>query len=260
MRVRRLLRTGLLAVGMMALSLHLAGPAALGQDLHSDGWQLSVTPYFWFSGIEGDLTVRGNDVDVDAGFDDILDVLDYGVQVHVELQNGRWGLLVDPTFLAFSADDDQLDVLNADLETDLWIVEFGGFYRIVDALDEQGLPGAVDVLLGGRYWNMETELDIGPLNFESDNDWVDPFIGLRWIVQLTDRLLVHIRGDVGGFAIYDDASEFTWNVYAGPAMKLSKNVTFVSGYRALGIDKEKGNSFEADLTFAGPQIGLHIQF
>jgi len=261
MKVHRLGKTGLLVMGMMIASLHSAGQAAQGQDLDSDGWQLSVTPYFWFSGIEGDVKVRENTADVDVGFDDILDALDYGVQVHIEAQHGRWGLLLDPTFMALSVDDDDLDaVVNAELETDLWIVEFGGFCRIVDLPGDRGFPMSLDVLLGGRYWNLETQLDIGPLSRESDNDWVDPFIGLRWIAQLTDRLLVHIRADVGGFAIYEDASELTWNIYAGPAMKLSKNMTLVSGYRALGIDKEEGNNFEADLTFAGPEIGLHIQF
>jgi hypothetical protein len=50
--------------------------------------------------------------------------------------------------------------------------------------------------------------------------WVDPFVGLRWIAQLTDGFLLVVRGDVGGFAIYDDASELAWNVFAGPELGL----------------------------------------
>jgi hypothetical protein len=258
MEVHRL-RPGVLVIGIMAGLLPFAEPAAQGQNLDSDGWQLSVTPYFWFSGITGDVRVRDAEVDVDIGFDDIWDALDFGAQVHLEAQKGRWGLLLDTTYLALSTDK-ELNVVNAELDIDQWIVEFGGFYRVVDSLDQRGLPGALDVLLGGRYWSMETQLDIGPLRRASDNEWVDPFIGLRWTAQLTDGLLVLVRGDVGGFALYEDASEFTWNVFAGPAVKLSKNMTFLVGYRALGIDREEGDNFNADLTFAGPQVGLTIQF
>jgi hypothetical protein len=259
MKAHRLLRTGLVAIGMMAVFLHFTGHSAQGQDLDSDGWQLSVMPYFWFSGVEGDAKVRGNEVDVDVGFDDIWDALDFGGQVHIEAQKGRWGLLLDPIYLALSADK-ELNVLNAKIEMDMWIVEFGGFYRIGDWSGDRGFPMSLDVLVGGRYWNLETELEIGPLSRESNTDWVDPFVGLRWIGELTDWLLVYVRGDIGGFAIYDDASESTWNVQAGPAVKLSKNVTLLLAYRALSVDKEEGNNLEADLTFAGPEIGLHIQF
>jgi opacity protein-like surface antigen len=77
---------------------------------------------------------------------------------------------------------------------------------------------------------------------------------------LTDRLLLHVRGDIGGLAVYDDASEFTWNVYAGLGFKLSEKMTLVTGYRALDLDREEGDDLETDLTMAGPEIGLHIQF
>ena len=42
--------------------------------------------------------------------------------------------------------------------------------------------------------------------------------------------------------------------------KLSKGMTLVAGYRALGLDREKGNKLKTDLTMVGPELGLHIQF
>lgn len=259
MKAHGLLKTRLLAMGMMMASLHCAGQAAQGQDVESDGWHLSVTPYLWMTGIEGDVTVRGNTADVDVGFDDIWDALDFAGQVHIEAQKGRWGLLLDPTFMALSADE-ELNVADAEMEIDMWIVEFGGFYRIMDSPGFKDRPMSLDVLGGGRYWDMETQLDIGAISGDAHSNWVDPFIGLRWVAQLADRLLLHIRGDIGGFAVYDDASEFTWNVYAGLGFNLSKKMTLVTGYRALDLDREEANKLEADLTMAGPQIGLHIQF
>lgn len=65
MKVRRLLATSLLVMGIMAASVHVAGEPAQGQDINSDGWQLSVTPYFWFSGIEGDVKAKQTKVTVE---------------------------------------------------------------------------------------------------------------------------------------------------------------------------------------------------
>lgn len=259
MNAYRLLKTRLLVLGVMVASLPCAGQAAAGQDLDSDRWQWSVTPYFWLSGLDGDVRIRETEVDVGVGFDDVWDALDFGAQVHIEAQKGRAGLLVDPTYLALSVDK-ELNIANAELEMKIWIVEFGGFYRIGDWSGAKSFPSSLDVLVGGRCWNLDVELDIGPLRRESDSAWVDPFVGLRWITQLTDQLLLVVRGDVGGFAIYDDASEFTWNIYAGGGVKLSKNLTFLAGYRVLNVDREEGSNFEADLTMAGPEIGLLIQF
>jgi hypothetical protein len=259
MKSHKLLNTSLLAMGMMMASLHFTGQAAKGQDLESDRWQLSVTPYIWMTGMNGDVKVRGAEAEIDVGFDDIWDALDFAGQVHIEAQKGRWGLLLDPTYMALSADK-ELNVADAEMEIDIWIVEFGGFYRIMDSPGFKGRPMSLDVLAGGRYWDMETQLDIGALSGDAHSNWVDPFIGLRWVTQLTDRLLLHVRGDIGGLAVYDDASEFTWNVYAGLGFKLSEKMTLVTGYRALDLDREEGDDLETDLTMAGPEIGLHIQF
>jgi hypothetical protein len=258
MKVHRVPGTVVLAAVLLILPFQSAGQPAYGQDAGSDQWQFSVTPYFWFSGIEGDLKVKENKVDIDVGFDDIWDALDFGGMVHIEATDGIWGVFVDPLYLSLSTTED-LGVANADMEIEMWLVEFGGFYRISEWSTE-GRTSTLDVLGGGRYWDMESEVDIGPVSRKTDNDWVDPFIGLRLMTEMNDWLMLHVRGDVGGFAVSSDASEFTWNVFAGPAFKLSEKMTLIAGYRALGIDKEEGSDFEGDLTFHGPMLGLHIRF
>jgi hypothetical protein len=258
MRRHKSRRTTLAVVGMMMVFLSGPGPRARGQELDPDRWRLSVTPYFWASGVTGDVTVRGNRVDVDVGFNEILDAFDFGGLVHIEAQKGRWGLFVDTIYLALSTDKD-LNVVNAKLELDQWIVEFAGFYRLLDQPGYQGWPMSVDVLLGGRYWNIDADLDIGPLGSNVSNDWVDPFVGLRWTGQFNKWLLAYVRGDVGGFGIYDDASKFTWNVEGGPIVKLSETFSIILAYKALNIDRDQ-NELETNLTFAGPALGLYIQF
>ncbi|MHC4693134.1 MAG: hypothetical protein ACYS67_10370, partial [Planctomycetota bacterium] len=57
----------------MVLVVGLVCSSAYGQaeNAGSDKWELSVTPYFWFAGIEGDMKVRENKVDIDVGFSDV---------------------------------------------------------------------------------------------------------------------------------------------------------------------------------------------
>jgi hypothetical protein len=259
MKTHGLGETNLLAVGIMVAFLSFAGQAAQGQDPGTDRWQLSVTPYGWLAGVQGDVKVRDTTVHVDVPFHDILDALDLTAMVHIEAQKGRWGLLSDVMYLAVSTDKD-LNVASARLDQDMWIVEFGGFYRLLDRPVGPGLPMSVDALLGGRYWNLDTDLTIGPLSRSSNIDWVDPFIGLRWIGRLTDRLSLYARGDIGGFGVYDEASKLTWNADGGAAFHLSKNVALLAGYRALNIDRRERDNFDADLTILGPEVGLIIRF
>jgi opacity protein-like surface antigen len=258
MKTHRLRKTGLLALGIMVAFLHSAGQAAQGPDLESDGWRLSVMPYAWFSGISGDMTVRQRTVHVDVGFSEIFDALKFGGAVHMEAQKGRWGLLLDPTYMALSTTK-HLNIVDTKLTFDMWLVEFGGFYRLGDWSGARRFPSSLDVLVAGRYWNLDTQLDIGPLSREARNDWIDPFIGLRWIVQLTEGLSLQFRGDIGGFGI-DDASKLTWNVYAGPAVQLSKHISLLAVYRALYVDREKSRDLGAKMTLAGPELGLDIRF
>ncbi len=252
-------KTGWLAMGIMVALLPFAGQTTQGQDLDTERWQLRVTPYLWAAGVDGHLKVRDTKVDVDVPFRDVWDSLDFAAMAHIEAQKGRWGLLSDVIYLALSTEKD-LNVANARLDLDTWIVEFGGFYRLVDWSGDRRLPMSLDVLLGGRYWNVDADLRVGPLRRDGDASWVDPFVGLRWTGELTDWFSLYARGDVGGFGIYDDASKFTWSADGGAAFKLSQCVTVLAGYRALNIDKHGHQDLAANLTFAGPVLGLMIRF
>ncbi len=147
MKPCRLLQTRRLVLGVMAVAWWpCAAPPAARPDLDSDRWQWSITPYFWFSGIDGDVRVRDTKVEVDVGFDEIWDALDFGAQVHLEAQKGRLGLLLDPTYLSLSLDK-QLNIANAELEMKMWLVEFGGFYRLGNWPGAGSFPSSLDVLL-----------------------------------------------------------------------------------------------------------------
>jgi hypothetical protein len=259
----------------------LGSPSAYAQEQQEppanvDEWQFTVIPYLWMMGIEGEVTVGPASADVDAGFDDILDALDFGGQVHLEAQKGKWGLFLDPTYLAVSADDDVSSprgTFSADIDVDLeaWLVEFGGFYRVIE--NPVGNDGSrtvtFDVLAGARYMALEAEVDIegaGPLGLDikrDDNkDWIDPIVGGRIFYDITEKVSLGLRADIGGFDV-GDSSDFAWNILAAIGYDINQNMTLWAGYRHLDVDYDDGSGsdlFVYDVEVSGPMAGLAIHF
>jgi len=131
-----------------------------------------------------------------------------------------------------------------------------------------------DLLGGGRYMNLEGEVDVrtgGPLagpglaigrTFGRREEWVDPIVGgrLRW--DIDEKLAAAVRFDFGGFNI-GNGSNLTWNLLAGIDYKLKENMSLKAGYRILDIDYDSGsgtNEFGLDAQFRGPIFGLTIKF
>ena len=239
---------------------------------NEDGWKFISSPFLWGSGMEGDLTVRGIDTEIDLGFDDLFDVTDFGFQAYLELRKEKFGFYASPSFMKLSGDG-QTHLTDVEFEQDFWLVEGGGFYNLVQRGQER--PFTLDALAGVRYWNVNTELDFqgrGPagLRFKAEGHFTstDPIVGLRLRQYLTKRISLSLRGDVGGFDLSDEQSKSTWQGMAllGYDFKrklFNKQVAVYGGYRGLGIDKEEGGGrsrSEADLTLHGALLGLEFRF
>ncbi len=240
----------------------LATPSAITAADEADGWQFIATPYLWGTGIKGDLTLRGIDVDVDLGFEDLFDATEFGFQTYLELRREKFGFYAAPSYLKLSGDSDSM-LGDADFEQHFWLVEGGGFYNVFYRNGEK--PFSIDLLAGARYWNIDTSVDIegaGPLGADlaigGIIDIIDPVVGLRARHYLTPKLSLGFRGDVGGFGISNgDTSDFSWQAIVLLGYEFTDRYAVFAGYRALGIDAEGGNE-ELDLTFQGVLLGLQI--
>lgn len=244
------------------LATGLVCSSAYGVESGSDEWQLSVAPYFWFAGIDGDMTVNGNSTEVDVGFSDIWDALDFAGSVHIEAQKGKWGILLDTLYMDLSMEKDMVIPPTAEVDIEMWVVEVGGFYQVGQWSlgDNTGRSTRIQVIGGGRYWDLDQDVDLGPVSRGKSSDWIDPFIGLRLFVDIKDWLILRVRGDIGGFAVSSDAAEFTWNLFAGPVFKVSEKLYVVGGYRWLDLELEDGSTSEINVTFEGPMVGANIRF
>lgn len=249
----------------------LSHSAANAQELNltpEDEWYFSAAPYIWFAGMDGELTVRGLDADIDVGFDDILDVLKLGAIGHFEAKKNQWSLMADLVFLSIEDDADTPGRLVSKIEAgmDTWIVELGAAY------DFPAKPFAKNPnrmrsfsLLGGlRYTSLEMKLDFDSFlsisDIERHRDWVDPYVGFRGNIRWSEKWTSSFRADVGGFGV---GSDFVYQLRFNQILKLNEKTDFVFGYRHLDYDYEDGsgrNQFRFDASMSGPLVGLNFRF
>lgn len=252
-----------------------------------DEWEFDLIPYFWMAGLKGDVTLKGNDAKVDMSFGDIWDGLKFGAQTHFEAKKGKWGIFLDATYMKLSTDIEgsrrrvgpggviEVDtLLDAEMSMEEWLIEFGGAYQIAKTPIVQDKNGMMylDLLVGGRYWYLSTDVDVdlireGNVNvvarsFSADGSkqWIDPFIGLRTRIQLTKNLMLVLRGDVGGFSV---GSKFSWNASGYLGYSVSEMISLWAGYRALGVDYHDGSGsskFVYDVIMQGPSLGISFRF
>ena len=231
-------------------------------------------PYIWFINIEGDVTVKGNKAEVDTDIFEIIKESDsiFVFEGRFEARKGNFGGFLDLTYMDIGMDAG-VGPFDADINSTIALVEFGGLYRVVEwslGAESAGASSknvAFDLLAGGRYTSMEVDLDIsiGPAagSFDGSQDWIDPFVGRRAIVDLTDRLVLVTRGDIGGFGV---GSDFTWHALGmlGYRFELfGAQATALGGYRALYQDFHSGsgaNEFRWDVTIHGPILALNFEF
>jgi len=252
------------------------GEAAYAQsNLGGGGWDFRFTPYFWLADLDGDSTLSGITGSAELDFSELWDFVDFGASGRLEAWNGKWGFLLDGSYLDLGADySAAVGPALIDTEVDLrqTIVDIGLAYRLIHK--PVGRDGAQSVALeplGGvryEYLKQEARLNVaaGPFaagrTIGGDEEWVEPFVGVRLTWEISEILTAAIRGDVGGFGI-GSASDLTWNLLAGVDWQFRKNMSLKAGYRILDIDYERGSgtsAFGLDAQMKGPILGLSIYF
>ena len=254
----------ILAAVMLVLVIGLVCPMAYGEGPNktdSDEWQFSITPYLWAIGMNGDMTVKGVESDVDENFSDILSNLDIALEAHFEVWKGKWGGFFDGTYVKLKTDAGTTD--NIDITSTIGLVDFGGFYRVgtwpVGTPENKGRSLSFDALVGGRYMDLKVKMDPEHLSSrDKKKSWTDLIVGGRMIFDFTEKWSFILRGDIGGFGI-SGSSDFTANGIGLVGWTFHPSWTLLGGYRALYQDYETGSGsseFKYDVTTHGPILGL----
>jgi len=243
----------------------LPGSTRYGPDTQS-GLTFTVTPfYLWIPGLQGTVGVLGFSANVDATPVDLLnnigEVLDVVDDIYLgmgEVRYGRFGAFYDVmNFEVSSLDEIDIAFVNGALDVAFQqtTTTLAGSYRLVQTDDAH-----FDVLAGARIWDIDVnvglDLNIIALSARDGDKWVDPLIGGKGRIDLTENLYLSGWAMIGGFGV---GSDFMWDVWGTAGYEISGWLDAYAGFRAMGTRYESG-SFEWDIVQYGPTIGAALKF
>ena len=201
-------------------------------------WQFSFEPYIYAPfGVNGDVTVGGIEVPINADFGDILDLaintLNFVAFGRVEAWKGHWGIVFDgsyanlgtgqtveipvPSGLQFFGLPPQIDI-DAAVGVSFSRFDLAAAYRFGDGNLPKALRTAdtefdlgaflFDAIAGLRFQAFTTDLvltsNLGDeFDFSDSQTFLEPMLGgqARW--NLSDNFAVLAGGSISGFGIGD---------------------------------------------------------
>lgn len=275
-------------IELTVVLLFFAMAANARADSDAENWRFTITPYLWAISLNGDVALGQRTADLDIGFSDLLENLNFALMGEGEATKGRWTLYVDGVYADLASDGTRamdsrfVDVsVTAEVTTKLGILGGGVMYRLGEwpigskgdkTGDASANTWSLEALAGVRYTDLEVQTQVsssfalGPGQRSSVRqqdgsvDWVDPIVGMRAQWHLGEKWDLVLRGDIGGFGV---GSEFTWNAFGGAAYRFHRGMQVVVGYRGLYQDYETGSgadSFVWDMTLHGPLVGVSFSF
>jgi hypothetical protein len=215
-----------------------SGAAVTSDPACPPEWGRRLGLYLWFTGLKGDIGPEGRQASIDVSFSDILDDLDFGIMLYYEAGRNRSGYFADLLFIDLGPD------VRGYADFEQLMLEIGGIYR-------WGTPEqAWDLLYGARYVDLSATLDLDLFpRVKGSRDWFEPFVGTRYITQLSDKWSLSVRGNIGGFGA---GSDLTWELRAMFLYTTGKN-SWALGWRYMDIDYDR-TDFGFDVKLNGPVL------
>lgn len=230
-----------------------------------DAWQFRLTPYLWFAGLKGNMaTIPGvPPAPIDISASDAMADTETSLMLLIDTKRGRHGVFADVLYSDVQSEEELVPPpINLALQSITRTTIFSLAYQYEIFNQDQVV---IDLLMGARYWNIDSELRFGsgtggPLDgrrIDNDDAWIDPVVGLKGHLPLgSSRFYVAGGTCLGGFGIGSDlfyefngAVGYQWNKAIGTAI----------GYRMFDVDYQK-DGFVYDARQQGWQLGLTWAF
>ena len=224
----------------------------------SDGWRVTVAPYFMGAAMKGDVAVAGQEATLDMSASDIFSNLQFGAMGIVVARKGNWGVGGDAIWMSLGANGTAPGPLGTTATADMSQGAFA-FYGL------RRLAPSADLFFGGRVNYLSSNLRInGPLQVRSvdgSKTWFDPIVGLQLHTPANGkRWHAQVYTEIGGLGV---GSTFTWQVFPTIGVDLTKRASLEFGYRWLDIDYSSGEGttlFKYDVLTQGPIMGFAFRF
>lgn len=239
MKIKKIDLKNLIACAVVPLAF-----AQPSQALDND-----LTLYLWGAGVSGGATINQQSIPsqpVEMDFDNLIDNLEMGFQMHYEGTGDRWGGGFDFTGVEFSNTNDA--GVKAEIKSTL--TEAFVIYQASEIFN----------LLGGvRFTGVDMTMSVpGFSKAEGDRSLTDFYVGGRVAVPFSDSWRGMLRADVGA-----GDSDLVWNVVAGLDWQMSQSWAMRGGYRWLDYQLEKDDANvenQLDLGLDGPFLGIAFQW
>lgn len=102
----------------------------------------------------------------------------------------------------------------------------------------------------------------GSLVIDYNNQFFEPFLGVRFGLWLNQKFVINLKGDVGGFGLVAD-NHVDCNLEALLGYRINKNIYAWAGYRAHGAWYDSGKDL-VQVSFSGwaqgPVLGMTYAF
>jgi hypothetical protein len=232
-------------------------------------WALQITPYMWAAGLKGDVSPfrRAPTIGVEKSFSDVFEDLNFGGFINVW---GRYERFVFSGDLMYVDTTDSKTfgplpplpvpippgtVVNGNVDTKQFMATLQGGYRVYDTPNV-----TLDALAGVRFWHISNDVTVSALGlsrtYGESFGWVDPVIGARGFVKITDKLSLQAQADIGGFGA---GSDFSWSALATLNYIVSDHVSLSTGYKVLDVNYDR-DGYVYDTRLSGPVIGATWRF
>lgn len=235
-----------------SLATTLAAALAIAGATHANAeeWEVTLTPYIWAAGIDGDIEVGSASANVSASFSDIIENVNMTGMAMLEANNGRWVNWMQVDYLSLEGDDVEIGPLNGKIESDVTMLAAGTGYRF-----QTSGRSTIDLMIGLRYFDMDNQLRINGVGERSGGaDLVDAIITLR------PRFIINEQWSFSPtLSIGTGDTDVVWEMAPQFLYTFSDTFDMRFGYRNLNYDFKDGSD-EVDISIAGPIIGLGIRF
>lgn len=228
----------------------LAQTTATTTPAEEEAWDVSIAPYLWAAGMDGNVTVNGNKLDFSMSFSDILDDLNYAVEGLVEARHGEWTVLLDNNYFSLTADATLSPgpgpSFPVSADAAMWISELAGLHRVSH-------DSPYEVGAGVRYAELRTDTHIASLpGLHGDQSVTDGIVVGRGTWPINERWAFRLYADAG-----TGDSDFTWQS-AATFLYRYDGWALGMGYRVL--DYDIGGTHDTNLTLEGLTLGAELRF
>lgn len=223
-------------------------------------WSFAFSPYVFAAGISGTVGARGRTLELDADFSgSVWDSLDLGLMGAFEIKKGRIVSVTDFMWIKLSQERDTPGRFynTAKLGINLFVLDPEVGYRFVDSE-----KGSLDVMGGVRIWSVEANLNVttGVLpgfDVSQRKTWAAPVVGVRGTYNVTQRLFLTGKFDIGGAGI---GADLTTQLFGAVGYRITKHIALAGGYRWLQVDYDDEEGFIFDTQMQGLMFGARFSF